>query len=115
MTVILSFPRHFMQPPHEFYKKVVLKHFAIFIEPLFNKVAGLHGYNFIKKKLECRFFPVNIAKFLRTPILNNICQRLLFYMGQLLVILKLVISRNFTMILGSFIKRQTSGTSNDNK
>ena len=77
-----------MQPPHEFYKKVVLKHFAIFIEPLFNKVAGLHGYNFIKKRLECRFFPVNIAKFLRTPILKNICERILLIMAIWLCFLR---------------------------
>ena len=34
------------------------------LEYLFNKVAGF------------RCFPVNIAKFLRTPILKSICERL---------------------------------------
>ena len=33
--------------------------------------------NFIKKRLHYRFFSVNIAKFLRTPILKNICELLL--------------------------------------
>ena len=33
--------------------------------------------NFIKKRLLRSCFPVNISKFLRTPILNNICERLL--------------------------------------
>ena len=33
--------------------------------------------NFIKKKLQHRCFSVNIAEFLRTPILKNICERLL--------------------------------------
>ena len=33
--------------------------------------------NFIKKRLQHRLFPVNIAKFFRTPILKNICERLL--------------------------------------
>ena len=33
--------------------------------------------NFIKKRLQYRCFPVNIAKFLWTSILNNICERLL--------------------------------------
>ena len=33
--------------------------------------------NFNKKRLQHKCFPVNIAKFLRTPILKNICQRLL--------------------------------------
>ena len=32
-------------------------------EPLFNKVAGLKAYNVIKKRLQYRCFPVNIAKF----------------------------------------------------
>ena len=35
-------------------------------ESLFNKVAGLKAPNFIKKSLQHKFFPVNIAKFLRT-------------------------------------------------
>ena len=33
--------------------------------------------NFIKIRLQHRCFPVNFAKFLRTPILKNICERLL--------------------------------------
>ena len=31
------------------------------------------------KRLQHRYFPVNVAKFLRTPILKNICQRQLLY------------------------------------
>ena len=51
-------------------KKAVLKHFEIFI--------GKHlCCNFIKNRLQNRCFSVNIAKFLRTPTLKNICQRLL--------------------------------------
>ena len=34
-------------------------------------------WNFIKKRLQHRCFAVNIGKFLRTPILKNICIRLL--------------------------------------
>ena len=30
-------------------------------------IAGLKGYNFIKEKLQHRCFPVNNAKFFRTP------------------------------------------------
>ena len=41
-----------------------------------NKNAGLQSWNFIKKRFQHRFFPVNIAKFLRTPIFENICKRL---------------------------------------
>ena len=36
------------------------------LESLFNKVAGLKVYKFIKKKLQRNYFPVNIAKFFRT-------------------------------------------------
>ena len=48
------------------------KNFAIFtrktpvLESLFNKVADLEAYNFTKKRLQRRCFPVNIAKFSRT-------------------------------------------------
>ena len=42
------------------------------LESLFNQVAGLKG--FIKKRLQNKCFPVNIAKFLRTTILKNICE-----------------------------------------
>ena len=47
------------------------------LESLFNKAAGLKAYNFIKKSFHHRFFPVNISKYLITPILKNICDRLL--------------------------------------
>ena len=65
-----------------FNKKAVLKNFAIFTEKhlrwsfFLNKNAGLQSWNFIKKRFQHRFFPVNIAKFLRTPIFENICKRL---------------------------------------
>ena len=36
------------------------------LESVFNKVADLNAYNFIKKKLQHRYFPVNLAKFFRT-------------------------------------------------
>ena len=42
----------------------------------FDKNAGLQSSNFIKKRLQYRIFSVNIAKFLRTPVLKNICERL---------------------------------------
>ena len=38
--------------------------------------AGLQSWNFIKKRLQHRCFSVNIGKFLRTPVLKNICERL---------------------------------------
>ena len=67
-----------------FFKKGVLKNFANFTgkhrcQSLFKKVAGLQACqtcNFIKKRLQHRCFPMKLAKFLRTPILKNICKRL---------------------------------------
>ena len=49
------------------------------LESLFNKIAGLKAWNFVKKRFQHRCFAVNIAKFLRAPILKNICKRLFLY------------------------------------
>ena len=46
------------------------------LESLFNRVAGLKASSFIKKRLQHSCFPLNIAKFLRTPTLKNIYKRL---------------------------------------
>ena len=60
----------------------LLKNFAIFTEKhlrwglFLNKSAGLQSWNFIKKRLQHRFFPVNIAKILKAPVLQNICEQL---------------------------------------
>ena len=52
-------------------KKAVLKFFAIFIE------KTLSWSLFLIELFQHWCFPVNIAKILRTPILKNICERLL--------------------------------------
>ena len=44
-----------------FMKKVALKDFTIF-------TGKLQGCRFIKKRLQQGGFPLNIAKFLRTPV-----------------------------------------------
>ena len=49
------------------------------VEVFFNKVAGLQACDFVKKRLQHRCFPVKFTKFLRTPFLKYICQRLLLY------------------------------------
>ena len=54
-----------------FFKTNVLKHFAIFegkhlCWTLFLRVSGFQAFNFIKKRLQQRCFPVNTAEFLRT-------------------------------------------------
>ena len=38
--------------------------------------------NFIKKRLHHRYFPVRFAQSLRTPVLKNICSRLLLLFPQ---------------------------------
>ena len=69
------------QLPEMFCKKGVLKNSQIsqkisVLESLFNKVAGLQ-VNYIKERIQHRCFLVNNAKFLRTPILKDICIKLL--------------------------------------
>ena len=62
--------------------KVVFKNLAIFIgkhlrwSDFFNENASLQSCNFIKKRLQHRRFPVNIANSLRTTVLKNICEPL---------------------------------------
>ena len=67
-------------------KKTVLKNFAIFTGKhlywshflIFTfHVLDLPACNFIKKRLQHKFFPVKFAKFLRTIVLKNIGKRLL--------------------------------------
>ena len=52
-------------------------------QPLLNKFAGLEACKLVKKRLQHRCFPVNTEKFLRTPILKNICEQLLLQSGSL--------------------------------
>ena len=56
-----------------FCEKVVLKHFAIFTEKHL-----CWSLQLIEKKVQDRCFPVNIAKFLGTSVLMNICERCFF-------------------------------------
>ena len=63
--------------PKVFCKEEVLENFAKFTlrhlcQTLFlNKVAGLRPATLLKKRLSHRWFPVNFAKFPRTPFLKN--------------------------------------------
>ena len=85
-----------------FYKKIVLNNFAIFTEKhlcwylFFNKNAGLQAWNFIKKRLQHRCFLVNIAKFLRTAIFKNICERLLLRVFPFYVSLNVFLHKQIT-------------------
>ena len=69
------------------------------LESLFNKVAGIEACNVIKKRLQHRYFSMNIAKFLGTPILKNICERMLLkitgYTGTKWIILLITFSLLF--------------------
>ena len=67
-------------PPEVFCEKGVLRNFAKFtgkhVCP-FDKVEGLRPANLLKKRLWHRCFPVNFAKFLRTPFFTELLLRLL--------------------------------------
>ena len=67
--------------PEVFSKKSVLRKFAKFTEKhqslFFNKVAGLRSATLLKNRLWQACFPVNFAKFLRTPFFTEHSQWLL--------------------------------------
>ena len=71
-----------VRSPEVFCKKGVLSNFAKLVgkhlcQSLFlNKVAGLRNATLWKKSLWRRCFPVNFAKFLRTPVLTKHRRRL---------------------------------------
>ena len=66
-------------PTEVFYKKGVLKNFANFTgkQLCWNLFLNLKTCNFIKKRFQHRCFPVKFVEFLSTPILKDICKRLL--------------------------------------
>ena len=63
--------------PEVFCKKGFLRNFAKFKGKhlcqslFFNKVTGVRTATLLKKRLRHRFFPMNFAKFLRTPFLTE--------------------------------------------
>ena len=65
------------QPLEVFYKKGVIRNFAKFTgkhlcqRVLFDKVAGLRTAPLLKRTVRHRSFPVNFAKFLRTPFFTQ--------------------------------------------
>ena len=66
-----------------FYKKIVLKNFVIltgkylYWSLFWTKLQAWRPATFLKNRHQHRCFPVNTAKFLRTPILKKTCERLL--------------------------------------
>ena len=69
-------------------------------EPLFNKVVGLRASSFIKKRLQHRYFAVNISKCLRTPILKNTWERLLLKE----IILQVILMTDHQNLLQQFLQ-----------
>ena len=73
------------QPLEMLCKKGVLKNFAkltgkhLCMSLFFNKVASRRSATLLKKKLWHRCFPVDFAKFLRTPFVRNTSERLLLW------------------------------------
>ena len=70
---------------------------VVVLESLFNKVAGLQACSFIKKRLQQRCFPVKLAKFLRTPILKNICERPLLFLFSSKIVREFVVHKEFVV------------------
>ena len=67
---------------------------------------GLKACNFVKKRLQHRCFPVKFSKFLRTPILKNICEQLL--LGLLIQIKKVTFNTfdDFYTFYDFFLKKK---------
>ena len=59
-----NFLKEQKQPPEVFYKKGVLKNFAMFTRKHLRWILlGAFGVYFVKKRLPHRYFPGNITKF----------------------------------------------------
>ena len=75
-------------------RKGVLRNVAKFTEKhlcqslFFNKVAGLRPATLLKKRLWHRCFPVNFAKILRAPFLQNTWTAASCHCSQILIILR---------------------------
>ena len=69
------------------------------LESFFNKATDLRACSFIKKRLQHGCFPVKFAKFLRTSILKNICERLLLKISTLQKTIHRFLSQNMIFII----------------
>ena len=92
-------------------KKVFLKISPIsketpVLEPLLNKAAGLQVCNFIKKILQHRYFPVKFEKFFITPILKNICERLLCSFFLIAPVLEFLHNKFASLQICNFIRKR---------
>ena len=70
--------------------------------------------NFIKKRFQPRCFPVKFAKFLRTPILKNICERIPLQVLlnrlnlEICIITRLFLSRILVLNISNVMKSKFS-------
>ena len=80
------------------------------LEYLSKKIAGLNGSNFVKKRAQKRCFPANIAKFIKTPILKNIFERMFLALRKYVVndILQLPYEKPSTGIHNASMKIKNS-------
>ena len=78
------------------------------LELLFSKVAGLQVFNFLKKRLEHRYFPANIPEFLRTSFfIEHLWWLLLqFLLFENMLMKSLVIIH----LMGNLLKANCSST-----
>ena len=74
-------------------KRSVLKTFTSFIVK--HLWWSLQVCNFIKKRLQHKRFPVKFVKYLRTPILKNICERLLLHQSYQTSVMELFREKSF--------------------
>ena len=94
------------QPPDVFCKNGILRNFAKWTGKrlcqrlFFNKIAGARSATLLKKSLWQRCCPVNFAKFLRTPFLQNTSGRVFLITSRLQY--KYLFSKLFNVYL--FIK-----------
>ena len=100
------------QPPEELSKKNALKNFALFTRKhLCLSFFDVFWVNFIKKRLKHRYFPVNIRKFLRTPILNNIWERLhLKQLSQRTLVSNCVCISSFMKVIYKHVMKKIQST-----
>ena len=63
MRTLAKLNRSFLKKIHKIHRK------TLFSESLFNNVARLQLETLLKKRLQCRCFPVNFAKYFRTKFL----------------------------------------------
>ena len=85
--MLLSYPELLELPRRCSKTKGVLNIFAKFTRKhlseslFFNKIVGIRPATLLKRDCSTGTFPMNFPKLLRTPILKNICERLLLAAG----------------------------------